>query len=89
MADSKGEKAMKRCYFCKGELVEREINHVHSWADKLILFKQTPAEVCKQCGEVYLKPEVAEAFDKATEHLDRIRQTIQVPVVPFPELAKI
>jgi YgiT-type zinc finger domain-containing protein len=40
-------------YFCKGELVEKKISHIHSWADKLILFKQTPAEVCKQCGEVY------------------------------------
>lgn len=80
---------MKKCYFCKGELVEKEIDHVHSWGDKLILFKQTPAEVCKQCGEVYLKPEVAEAFDKVTVHLELIKQTIQVPVVPFPELAKV
>lgn len=80
---------MKRCYFCKGEIVEKKITHAHFWKDKLILFKQTPAEVCKQCGEVYIKPEVAEAFDKATLHLDKIKQTIQVPVVPFPELARI
>ncbi len=78
---------MKRCYFCKGELIEKQVTHVHSWADKLILFKQAPAEVCKQCGEVYFKPEVVEAFDKATAHLEKIKQTIQVPVVPFPELA--
>lgn len=89
LADSEGEKAMKRCYFCKGELVEKKISHVHSWQDKLILFKQTPAEVCKQCGEVYLRPEVARAFDKATEHLEKIKQSIRVPVVPFGELAKI
>ncbi len=79
---------MKRCYFCKGEIVEKKISHVHSWKDKLILFKQTPAGVCKQCGEVYIKPEVAEIFDKTTLHLDKIKQTIQVPVVPFPGLAK-
>lgn len=79
---------MKRCYFCKGEVVKKKITHVHSWRDKLILFQETPAEVCKQCGEVYIKPEVAETFDKATEHLEKIKQTIQVPVVPFPELAK-
>ena len=80
---------MKRCYFCKGELEEKKISHIHSWADKLILFEQTPAEVCKQCGEVYFRPEVAKAFDKATAHLEEIKQTIRVPVVPFGELAKI
>ena len=80
---------MKRCYFCKGELMEKEIDHVHSWGGELILFKQTPAEVCKQCGEVYFRPEVAEAFDKATAHIKSIKQTIRVPVVSFGELATI
>lgn len=55
---------MKKCYFCKGKIVEKKIAHLHSWQNKLILFKQTPAEVCKQCGETYLKPEVIEAFRK-------------------------
>ena len=80
---------MKRCYFCKGELIEKQITHVHSWVDKLVIFNQTPAEVCKQCGEVYLKPEVVEAFDKATAHIEKIKEHIWVPVVPFSELAKI
>ena len=66
----------------------KKITHVHAWKDKLILFKQTPAEVCKQCGETYLKPEVVEVFDKATSRLDRIKQAIQVPVMPFPQLLK-
>ena len=80
---------MKKCYFCKGKIVEKKITHVHSWRDKLILFRQTPAEVCKQCGETYFKPGVVEVFDKATAHLEKIKQTIQVPVMPFPHLAKI
>ena len=88
LADSKGEETMKRCYFCKGELTKKRVTHMHSWADKLILFEQTPAEVCKQCGEVYLRPDVVKAFDKATEHLEKIKQTIEVPVVPFSELVK-
>ena len=79
---------MKRCYFCKGEIVEREISHVHCWGEKMILFRNAPAEVCKQCGEIYFRPEVLEAFDKAVEHLDQIKQMIQIPVVPFPGLFK-
>jgi YgiT-type zinc finger domain-containing protein len=79
---------MKKCYFCKGQLVEKKIAHVHSWGDKLILFRQTPAEVCKQCGETYFEPKVLEAFDKAIEHLERIKQTIQIPVIPFSQIGK-
>ena len=80
---------MKRCYFCRGEVVEKKTAHVHCWGDKIILFQNVPAEVCKQCGENYFKPEILEAFDKATEHLERIKRTIEIPVVPFSELNKI
>ncbi len=79
---------MKMCYFCKGELVEKQVSHLHSWGDKLILFKETPAEVCKQCGEIYFRPEVLEAFDRATTHAGEIKESVQVPVVPFADLAK-
>lgn len=80
---------MKKCFFCKGELFEKKIEHIHSWGNKWVLFRQAPAEVCKQCGEVYLKPAVIETFDKVTSHLEKIKQTIQIPVVPFSELSKI
>lgn len=80
---------MKRCYFCKGEIISKKIDHVHSWKGKIVLFNETPAEVCKQCGEVYLKPEVVKAFDKVTSHLEKIKQTICIPVVPFTQLAKV
>lgn len=80
---------MKRCYFCKGRLIEKKITHLHSWQDKLIIFKQTPAEVCRQCGEVYFEPAVVEAFDKATAHIEKIKQSVQVPVMPFPQMARI
>ena len=68
--------------------MERKTAHVHCWGDKIILFQNVPAEVCKQCGENYFKPEVMEAFDKATEHLERIKRTIEIPVVPFSDLSK-
>ncbi|MFH1777320.1 MAG: hypothetical protein ABH952_07175 [Candidatus Omnitrophota bacterium] len=42
---------------------------------------------CKQCGEIYIWPEVASAFDNATEHLEKIKQTIKVPVITYAESA--
>lgn len=55
---------MKKCYFCKGKLIQKRINHLHSWGDKIILFEDVEAEVCTQCGEVYFAPEVLKKMDK-------------------------
>ena len=44
---------MKTCYFCKGEVVKKKIQHVHQWGEKIVLFEDVPAEVCQQCGEIY------------------------------------
>ncbi len=81
---------MKRCYFCRGEIVEKKIQHIHEWGNKIIIFKDLPAEVCKQCGEVYLSPEVIEKIDIATAKLNRLKKEyVEVPVIPFPELASV
>ena len=81
---------MKRCYFCRGEIVEKKIQHIHEWGNKIIIFKDLPAEVCKQCGEVYLSPEVIEKIDIATAKLNRLKKEfVAVPVIPFPQLASV
>ena len=51
---------MKTCYFCKGEVVEKRIQHVHQWDEKTVIFEDVPAEVCHQCGEVFLARGVGE-----------------------------
>ncbi len=74
---------MKRCYFCKGEIVEKKTEHIHRWGRRIVLFKNLPAEVCKQCGEVYFSPDVAEGMDKAVEHIEDVKETIKIPVVSY------
>ncbi len=74
---------MKRCYFCKGEIVDRKIEHIHRWGKTMVLFKNLPTEVCKQCGEVYFSPDILEGMDKAVEHLEDVKETIKIPVVSF------
>ena len=47
---------MKTCYFCKGPLRVRRIEHVHEWGGERFLIRNVRAEVCGQCGEVFLAP---------------------------------
>ncbi len=78
---------MKVCYFCRGEIVEKKIQHIHQWGNKIIIFRGLPAEVCKQCGEVYFSPEVVEKIDIATAHLNELKEKyLEVPIIPFNKL---
>jgi len=72
---------MSRCYFCKGELVVKRIQHLHKWGTQFVLFENIKAEVCKQCGETYFPPEALELMDEKIAHLPKVRKTIPVPVI--------
>ncbi len=80
---------MRKCYFCRGEIIKEKIQHIHQWGDKIVLFKAIPAEVCKQCGEVYFTPDVVEMMDNLTIQAEKTKESIRVPVIPFPELVEV
>ena len=61
-----GIRLIKVCYYCRGEIFKNEIRHIHEWGDKVIIFKDIPAEVCSQCGEAYFDPDVVEMMDDVT-----------------------
>jgi len=75
---------MNRCYFCKGEVVEKRIRHVHHWGDEIVIFENVPAEVCTQCGEVYFSPEVLRMMDKATSGQTSPDRSVATPVFSLP-----
>ncbi len=76
--------AMKTCYFCQGKVVNKRIRHVHHWGDEIVIFENAPAEVCTQCGEVYLSPEMLEMMDKVTLERTPPDKSIAVPVFSLP-----
>lgn len=44
---------MDRCYFCRGRVTARKVDHLHRWGEAMLLVKGLPAEVCEECKEVY------------------------------------
>lgn len=45
---------MKTCYFCTAPLRVRRIEHMHECGGERFLLRKVRAEVCGQCGEVFL-----------------------------------
>ena len=48
-----------KCAVCKGTVQERLIRYVQDYKGQLIIIENVPAQVCGQCGERLLRPEVA------------------------------
>jgi YgiT-type zinc finger domain-containing protein len=55
---------MKTCYFCKGPLRVRRIEHMHEWGGDRFLVRNVRAEVCGQCGEVFLGSATLKEIDR-------------------------
>jgi YgiT-type zinc finger domain-containing protein len=55
---------MKTCYFCKAALRVRRIEHMHEWGGERFLLRNVRAEVCGQCGEVFLGPQTLREIDR-------------------------
>ena len=50
---------MEHCIMCKGNIESGLINHIVDLDGHIIIIKNVPAQVCKQCGESFLEHNVA------------------------------
>jgi YgiT-type zinc finger domain-containing protein len=71
---------METCYFCQGKVVKKTIKHLHSWGEKVFLFEDVPAEVCRQCGEVYFRPDILEVMDHIVNSDMEPKAEMSIPV---------
>lgn len=71
---------MDRCYFCRSKVERQTIRHIYQWREKIIIFKNVPAEVYTQCGEAYFGPEAVEQMDKIVTGSVEPEEVAQIPV---------
>ena len=76
----KTEVMMGRCYFCKGVVVKKKVDHLHRWRQHFYLVRGVPAEVCTQCGETYLGPEALRRMDRIIANPTPVKKAIRVPI---------
>lgn len=77
---------MSKCPFCGGKLEEKTITHPQSYRGKIYILENVPAEVCPQCGEVLLHPEVLKKIQQLVWSEIAPRHTREVPVYDLAEV---
>lgn len=79
---------VKKCPFCGGELREKTVTHLQSYQGKVYILENVPAEVCTQCGEVLLRPEVLEKMQQLVWSGAAPKRTAKVPVYDLAEVCR-
>lgn len=76
-----------RCAFCKGATEERLIRYLSEFEGRVIIIENVPAEVCTQCGEKFIRPEVAEKIQRLVWEQPSPKRSAEVPVYDLAEVA--
>ena len=71
------------CFMCKGELEKKKVNYVVDLEKTIIIIKDVPAKVCKNCGEKLYDDETAKNIEKIVNQLKEL--TVEVTVVKYKE----
>jgi YgiT-type zinc finger domain-containing protein len=80
------KETMTKCPFCGGKLEERVVTHPQSYQGKVYILENVPAEVCSQCGEMLLRPEVLEKMQQLVWSGVAPKRTTQVPIYDLAEV---
>jgi len=76
------------CFYCGGAVEERLMPRELRWKGKLFIFENVPMGACTQCGEKFLKPEVAKVIDRVLQEERKPKKMIRVPVYHYePDFA--
>ena len=77
-----------QCPRCKGDVAARLIRYVQEYKGDVIIIENVPAEVCTQCGEPLIRPDVAEKIQKLVwEQPGSKRKKVAVASYDFAEVA--
>ena len=76
-----------KCAFCKGNTEERLITYVQEYKGRVVIIENVPAEVCTQCGEKFIGPEVAEKIQRLVWEQPAPKRRADVPVYDLAEVA--
>lgn len=75
------------CPLCRAETEERLITYVQEFEGRVAIIENVPAEVCGQCGERVLKPDVVRRIQKIVWEAPAAPRTAEVPVYDLANVA--
>jgi YgiT-type zinc finger domain-containing protein len=66
------------CFFCKGDTENKVKTHAVTLDQCVIIIKNVPAIVCKQCGEVYFTDDVMQKLETIIDRLENIIKEVAI-----------
>ena len=71
------------CFKCKGEIENKKTTYMVELNQCIIIIKNVPSQVCKQCGEVSYSNEVAKQLERL---INTVRNSItEITVINYTE----
>ena len=71
------------CLMCKGDLEDKKTTYMVELNNCIIINKNVPSQVCKQCGEVSYSNEVAQQLERL---VNSVRNAItEITVINYTE----
>ena len=71
------------CLMCKGDLENKKTTYMVELNNCIIIIKNVPSQVCKQCGEVSYSNEVAQQLERL---VNSVRNAItEITVINYTE----
>jgi len=67
-----------KCFVCKGEIENKNTTFMVELDNCIIIIKNVPSQVCKQCGEVTYSNEVAKQLENLVNSVKDIITEIAV-----------
>ncbi len=72
-----------KCYFCKGKVLQQNINIDYRWGETLVVIKNVPAGVCDQCGEKYLTSDVYKELEQLAKSKSHLMGKMTVDILVY------
>lgn len=66
------------CFMCKGHMKSGTVNHIVDINGSIIIVKNVPANVCKQCGEAFFDHEIVKRLEAIVEQTRQSKAEITV-----------
>lgn len=63
---------------CKGTLEDKNANFIADFDDCIIIVKNVPSQVCRQCGEVSYSYEISKQLEKIVQNVRTVVSDIAV-----------
>jgi len=66
------------CFYCTGDTEQKLKTHAATLEKCVIIIKNVPAHICKQCGEVYFKDDVMQKLEVIVNRLESIIKEVAI-----------